>query len=70
MYYAYGMLDVLKMEERRKKLGISQDEAAKRAGLRGKQQWWNIAQGNGDVLLSTLEKIAAALECKPKDLLK
>ena len=65
------MLDTQKMEDRRKLLGLSQEEAATRAGLATRQAWNNIASGRkSNVTLETLKKIAGALECDPRDLIK
>jgi transcriptional regulator with XRE-family HTH domain len=69
--YLSRMLDLDRMEALREKLGISMEEAARRAQLSGgRKQWWNIVRGTGDVRLSTLERVAAALGVKAKDLLK
>lgn len=55
------MLDTQKMEARRKSLRLSQEEAAARAGLAGRQAWNNIASGRkSNVTLDTLNKIAGA----------
>lgn len=65
------MLDTDKMESRRKSLGLSQEQAALRAGLNGRQSWQNIASGRkANVTMETLSKIAEALECDPRDLIK
>jgi len=60
-----------KIRELREKLGLTQLEAAKRAGFKTKQEWYRIESGeNGDLRVSTLESVAAALGVKAKDLLK
>jgi transcriptional regulator with XRE-family HTH domain len=65
------MLDVKKMKSLRATLKLSQAQAAERAGFGGgRQQWSNIESGRIDISLSTLDKIAKALKCKPADLLK
>lgn len=67
-----GHLDTVKMRERRESLGLSQEEAAKRAGMTaGKSQWNSLESGrrSDDVKISTLFAIARALECTPADLL-
>jgi transcriptional regulator with XRE-family HTH domain len=65
------MLDTKKIEARRKSLGFSQEEAATRAGLASRQAWNNIASGRkANVTMDTLKKIAEALECDPRDLIK
>ncbi len=66
-----GLLDTEKMKALREKLGLSQDDAAKRAELGSRQAWYNIESGTQpNVTLATLEKIAAALKTTPKNLLK
>ena len=65
------MLDIEKMEDRRRTLGLSQHEAAVRAGLAGKLAWNNIISGRkANVTLETLKRIAGALECDPRKLIK
>ena len=64
------MLDAEKVERLRRRLGLSQEEAAIAAGLKTRQRWHNIVSGNGDVKLSTLAGIAKALRCDAKELLK
>ncbi len=65
------MLDTGKMEQRRRALDLSQREAAVRAGLAGRQAWNNIASGRkANITLDTLNRIARALECDPRELIK
>lgn len=67
------VLDTDKMRTLRLKLGLSMDEAAKRAGFANRQRWYEIESGRGsrtNVKIETLNRIAAALEVKAKDLLK
>jgi transcriptional regulator with XRE-family HTH domain len=66
------MLDIEKMERRRKALRLSQEEAAARAGLAGgRQAWNNIATGRkANVTMETLDKIAEALDCDSRHLIK
>jgi transcriptional regulator with XRE-family HTH domain len=65
------MLDVAKMKSLREKLGLSQEEAAKRAGLKGRQRWNDIESGRkAAITLTTLDQIAKALGVKAKELLK
>jgi transcriptional regulator with XRE-family HTH domain len=65
------MLDTEKMEIRRKRLGLSQEEAAKRAGLSGKQVWNDIVQGRRkNITMETLDAIAFALACEARELIK
>ena len=64
-------LNTEKIEAARHKLGLTQEEAAKKAGLAGRQHWNNIVNGNqGGINLTTLEKIAKALDVTARDLLK
>jgi transcriptional regulator with XRE-family HTH domain len=50
---------------------LTQAEAAARAGLPGKQVWSDLENGRrGNPTLEYLERIAAALGVKAKDLLK
>ena len=46
------------------------DEAAIAAGLKSRQAWHNVESGKQIPRLDTLERIAAALGVKAKDLLK
>lgn len=66
------MLDIKKMKTLREGLGLSQADAAKKAGMGGgRQQWGNIETGaKVDIALSTLDKIAKALGVKSSQLLK
>ena len=65
-----GIFNTERMRELRDKLGLTQDEAAKRAGFASRQAWNNLENGRQEPSLSTLERIAKALGVKPKDLLK
>ena len=72
-WYAGPMpLDREKIKSRRLKLGLSQEQAAEKAKLGGgRQQWSNIENGgDASITLTTLEKVAAALGVKAKDLLQ
>jgi transcriptional regulator with XRE-family HTH domain len=66
------MLDIEKMESLRAKLGLTQEEAAERAGLAGGKRHWNdIVNGRkSNVTMQTLDQIADALECRARDLVK
>lgn len=64
------MLNREKMRQRRKELGLSQGQAAELAQLSNAAQWSEIERGDNDnVRLETLGKIAAALQCDPRDLI-
>ena len=72
MYTSRMPLDVAKLKARREKLNMSQADAAAAAGFGGgRQQWSNIETGaKADIAISTLDRMAKALSCKAKDLLK
>lgn len=64
-----AMLDLRKMETRRKALGLSQEEAAVRAGLATRQQWNAIVKGHkANITMETLDRIAEALQCDSREL--
>ncbi len=64
-------LDAKKLRDMRTAAKLTQAEAAERAGLTGKQVWSDLEQGRrSNITLETLERIAAALGVKAKDLLK
>ena len=65
-----GLFDTEKLRALREKLGLTQDEAAKAAGFKSRQAWNNIESGRQLPTLPTLERIAAAVKVKPKELLK
>lgn len=65
------MLDTEKMEVLRKRRGHSQEDAAKRAGLSGKQVWNDIVRGRRkNITMDTLDAIALALGCEARELIK
>ena len=65
------MLDTAKIRKLREAAGLSQGDAAKKAGLSSRQRWFHIEGGiNTNVTLETLGQIAKALGVKAKDLLK
>lgn len=65
------MLDTEKIKALREKLGLTQEQAANKAGLESRQAWNKIEAGRQpSITLTTLDKIAAALGVKAKDLLK
>ncbi len=64
-------VDASKIKAIREKLGMTQQEAAQKAGLKNRQYWNNVERGErSNLTIETLEKIAAALGVKAKDLLK
>ena len=65
------MIDTQKIRALREGLDLTQEQAAGRAGLGGRQRWNDIESGRkSGVTVETLEKIAKALGVKAKDLLK
>lgn len=63
--------DFEKIEQLRKRAGLTKEEAAKKAGFKEPQRWHDLEVGRfPDLRLSTLEKIAKALGVKAKELLK
>lgn len=64
-------LDTKKLRELRQAAGLTQAAAAARAKLPGGQVWSDIEKGRrANLTLDTLDRIAAALGVKAKDLLK
>jgi transcriptional regulator with XRE-family HTH domain len=64
-------LDRKKIRELREALGLSQVDAAKRAGFLRSQFWSDIESGRrSGITLKTLDKLAKALNVHPRDLLK
>lgn len=66
-----AMIDIAKIKQLREKLGLTQQEAAEKAGLATRQAWHSIESGrqpNLGVLM--LEKVAKVLGARAKDLLK
>ncbi len=64
-------LDTKRIHALRESLGLSQEDAARKAGLPGRQRWSKIESGKvKNITLATLENIAAALGVKARDLLK
>lgn len=64
-------LDTKRIRELRVTLKLTQAQAAQRAGLTGLQTWSDIENGRRrNLTIETLDRIAAALGVKAKDLLK
>ena len=64
-------LDHAKIRRLRVKLKLTQAQAAERANLPGLQVWSDIERGRRpNLTIATLDRIAAALGVKAKDLLK
>jgi len=63
-------IDIRKMRDLREARGLTLEQSAKRAGI-GMSHWADLEAGrrSGNVKLATLYAIAAALECRPADLL-
>ena len=69
--YTDTMLDLRIVKRLREERGLSQEQAAKAAGMKGRQSWWNVESGHkANVRLSTLDQIAKALGVRGRDLLK
>ena len=65
------MLNTKKMREKRQALGLTQQEAAEKAGFGDRQRWSDIESGRrSNVTIETLEQIAKTLGVKACDLLK
>jgi transcriptional regulator with XRE-family HTH domain len=65
------MLNTDKIKATRTKLGLTQEQAAQKAGLQTRQAWNKIEAGRaGSITLDTLAKVAKALGVKAKDLLE
>ena len=71
--YVRRVLDTNAIQERRKGLGLTLEGAAKAAGFKSKQHWYAVesgtAGGKAGIGLVTLDAIARALDCDPRDLL-
>jgi transcriptional regulator with XRE-family HTH domain len=64
-------IDTAKIRALREKKGLTQGQAAELAGMANRQHWNQIETGLRDnVTVQTLEKMAAAIGAKAKDLLK
>jgi transcriptional regulator with XRE-family HTH domain len=64
-------IDTAKIKALREKLGLSQEQAAQRAKIGARQAWNHIEVGRrSDLRVSQLERIAAVLGVKARDLLK
>lgn len=64
-------LDLNKLKRARLRADLTQEEAAARSGLRSRQVWNNIERGRDtNITLRTLDRIAAALGVRARDLLR
>ena len=64
-------MDSAKIRSLRLELNLTQAAAAERAGLASAQKWNDIENGRRtNLTIETLERVAAALGVKAKDLLK
>jgi predicted transcriptional regulator len=62
-------INTTELTRRREALGITPAEAARRAGMKP-QQWNSLERGwVRDPQISTLARVAAALECRVDDLI-
>ena len=64
------MLDGSKLRKAREAAGLTQEQAASRAGLSGKVVWYQLESGRRQPSMETLGNLAKAVKVKPKDLLK
>ena len=65
------MLDTEKLKRLRERAGLTLEAVAQKAGFGNRQQWYLIESGaRANIKLDTLDKIAAAVGVKAKDLLK
>ena len=63
-------MNTTKIKQLREKQGLSQEAAARKAGLSGRQVWYQIESGKQkNLTLSTLERIAETLGVHAADLL-
>ena len=71
--YISIVLDIERIRSMRESMGFTYQQAAEAAGFKSKQQWYNVesgtAGGESGITLSTLNAIAKALNCDPRDLL-
>ena len=59
------------IRKRRNKLGLSPTQAAKAAGWKTMQQWWDVEHGRRkNPTVSVMVRIAGVLGCKVDDLLR
>jgi transcriptional regulator with XRE-family HTH domain len=64
-------VDLAKVRELRERRGLTLAQAAKAAKLSNRQRWHQIESGTTPTItVATLDRIAAALGVKAKDLLK
>lgn len=64
-------LDLAKVRELREKRGLTMEQAARAAAMPSRQRWYEIESGvKPNITLETLDRMAAALGVKARDLLK
>ena len=72
--YVRRVLDTNAIQQRREQMGLTQEGAAKAAGFKSKQHWYAVetgkAGGKSGITLGTLDAVAKALDCDPRELLK
>lgn len=59
-----------RIRNRRESLGMTQSELAERMGLKGKSSISKIESSGNKVTKKTVEKVAAALDCRPSFLME
>jgi transcriptional regulator with XRE-family HTH domain len=65
-----AILDAAEVKRRRMAKGWTLEQAAKRAGWSGPAAWCNIEKSGDEVTLRTLSRVARALQCAPRDLIR
>lgn len=71
--YVHRVLDTAAIKERREGRGLTMEAAALAAGFKSKQHWYAVESGSSGgekgISLGTLDAVAKALDCDPRDLL-
>lgn len=62
-------MDLERIEQLRRGLGLTQEQAAQRAGMETRQKWNNFVSGRNTITVPQFEAVAAALGVEPCDLL-
>lgn len=72
MYNEFPMpLNTEKIEQLRERAGLTQQQAAIKAGFSGRAYWCDIVRGRkSNVTIEVLEAIAKALGVDPRDLIQ
>lgn len=72
IFYDFSVgIDIKKIKLLREALGMTQQEAATKSGLKSRQHWNNVEAGQRtNLTIDSLEKIAKALGVKAFELMK